>query len=81
MINFAEYKIPYIMNQKSIVISQRVIDTINSLPLEERVAISTAMLGEFVLGQTDDLGLKSHQVMIYAVIRQYFFHDSQELTL
>ncbi|MBD5245231.1 MAG: hypothetical protein HDS58_04335 [Barnesiella sp.] len=65
------------MNRKSIVISQRVINTINSLPLEDRIAISTAVLGEFVFGVKDDLGLSSHNVMLYAVIRQYIKHDSE----
>lgn len=65
------------MSQKSIVISQRVINTINSLPLESRIAISTAMLGEFILGVKDNLGLSSQNVMLYAVIKQYIEHDSK----
>ncbi|MDE6265787.1 MAG: hypothetical protein K2M07_00355 [Muribaculaceae bacterium] len=65
------------MERKSVVISQRVINTINSLPLEDRVAISTAMFGEFVLGVKEDLGLTSRNVMLYAVIRQYIRHDSE----
>ena len=64
------------MNRKSIVISQRVINTINALPVEDRIAISTAMFGEFVLGLKDDLGLSSQNIMLYAVIRQYIQHDS-----
>lgn len=65
------------MNPKSIVFSQRVINTINSLPMEDRVAISTAMFGEFVLGMKENLGLSSQHVMLYAVIRQYILRDSE----
>ncbi|MDE6061784.1 MAG: hypothetical protein K2G00_03375 [Duncaniella sp.] len=56
-----------------LVISSRVIDTINSLQPLDRTIISNALSMEFILGQT----LTPMQSIIYAVIRYYVTQDSK----
>jgi len=63
------------MNQ-SIVISQHVINTINALPQEERVAIVGALAGEMILGAKLDDELTPLQTMLYQMIRDYIRRDS-----
>lgn len=61
----------------SILISSHVIDTINSLPLEERVAVSSALVGEMILGKAPcDDSLSPIETLLYTVIRQYVRQDS-----
>lgn len=67
------------MNQ-SILITPHVLNTINSLPAEERVAIASAVAGEMILGQRlDDSDLTPLQSMIYQMIRDYIRRDSYKL--
>lgn len=61
----------------SILISSHVINTINSLPMEERVAVSSALIGELILGETPtEEHLNSVETLLYTVIRQYVRQDS-----
>lgn len=70
------------MNQ-SIVITQHVINTIKSLPMEERLAIASALAGEMILGATIDEnaenGLTPMQTVLYSMIRDYIRRDSHKL--
>lgn len=61
----------------SVVISPRVINTINSLPVADRGPISQALSMEFILGQDPVDTLTRHQSIIYAVIRFYVDHDTK----
>lgn len=63
--------------ENSIVISPRVIDTINSLPPADRIQIGNALTAEFILGNDPTGMLTPNQQIIYAVIRFYVSHDSK----
>lgn len=58
----------------SILISNHVINTINSLPQEERHAIAQALVSEMILGDVSEL--PPVQEMLYSVIRFYVRRDS-----
>jgi len=61
----------------SILISSHVINTINSLPVEERVAVSAALVGEMILGKTpSDDSFSPKESLLYSIIRQYVRQDS-----
>ncbi len=61
----------------SVIISPRVIDTINSLKPVDRAPISNALGMEFILGQNPEGTLTPMQNIIYAVIRFYVTQDSE----
>lgn len=61
----------------SVIISPRVIDTINSLQPEDRTPISNALSMEFILGQNPEAILTPMQNIIYAVIRFYVTQDTK----
>lgn len=63
------------MNQ-SIVLTPHVINTINSLPTEERVAIASAIAGEIILGGSVTNELTAQQALLYTVIKDYIRRDS-----
>ncbi|MCM1518321.1 MAG: hypothetical protein NC117_06755 [Pseudoflavonifractor sp.] len=58
----------------SIIISDHVINTINSLPAEDRSAIAQALASEMILGCAT--ALAPIQEMVYSVIRFYVKRDS-----
>lgn len=60
----------------SVIISPRVIDTINSLSSADRAPISNALSMEFILGQNPEDTLTPTQSIIYAVIRFYVTQDT-----
>ena len=61
-----------------IVITQHVINTINSLPEEERIAVAGAIISEMILGVNPERELSSLQTMLYSVIRFYVQQDSEK---
>lgn len=60
----------------SVIISPRVINTINSLPADYRREISNALSMEFILGQDPASMLTPVQYMVYAMIRFYVTQDT-----
>lgn len=62
-----------------IILSPRVINTINSLPDADRIAVANALTGEFILGTGTPADLTPLQTLAMAVIRQYVRHDSAKL--
>jgi hypothetical protein len=56
------------MNQ-AVVISTRVLATINSLPDEERSAMAAALTGEFILGMDVSKELTEMQQIVYRFSR------------
>ncbi len=62
----------------NIVLSRYVINTINSLPEEERLSIASALAGEMILGAKLTNELNPQEEMIYSVIRNFIMHDSHE---
>lgn len=63
---------------KSILITPHVINTINSLPIDERVAIASALTGELILGKNPSKELSPLQEMIYSIIRYYVKQDTMK---
>ncbi len=59
----------------SVIISQRVIDTINSLSIADRSPISNALGMEFILGQSPEDTLTTMQNIVYSIIRFYVNQD------
>ncbi|MBD5312872.1 MAG: hypothetical protein HDS06_01405 [Bacteroides sp.] len=64
-----------------LIISPRVIDTINSLQPSDRASITNALGMEFILSQNPDKMLTPMQSIIYAVVRFYVTQDSQRQTV
>ena len=61
----------------SFFISSRVIDTVNSLSDNDRLAITTALSREFILGSDPYAELSPMQGMLYAMIRHYVEQDTE----
>ena len=61
----------------SIVITPHVINTINSLPMEERLAVTAALAGEMILGGKAQKDLTPMQEMIFSLIKSYVKRDSE----
>lgn len=57
-------------------LSPRVINTINSLPDADRIAVANAVTDEFILGIGAPAHLTPLQTLAMAVIRQYVRRDS-----
>ena len=64
------------VKRESIVITPHVINTINALPEEERVAVASAFIGEMIMGVEVEDSLSPIQIMLYAVIKSYVQRDS-----
>ncbi len=62
-----------------IILSPRVINTINALPDADRIAVANALTGEFILGTGTPTDLTPLQTLAMAVIRQYVRHDSAKI--
>lgn len=60
----------------AIVITTHVINTINSLPENERSAIADALTREMILGAEKAVELTPMQTVIYAIIKQYVNRDT-----
>lgn len=54
---------------KTIVINDDVINTINSLSEEDRITISAAIAGELICGEKVEMNLTSMQRVIFSIIR------------
>lgn len=63
--------------ESSFVITPHVINTINSLPMEDRLAITAALAGEMILGADSRTTLTPVQEMIYSMIKSYVKHDTE----
>ena len=64
----------------SILITPHVINTINSLPDEERTAIANTLAAELILGEKPEDSLSPMQEMIYSIIRFYVKQDTIKYT-
>ena len=65
----------------SILITPHVINTINSLPDEERTAIANTLAAELILGEKTEDSLSPMQEMIYSIIRFYVKQDTIKYTM
>ena len=64
--------------KSNIVLSRYVINTINSLPENERLSIASALAGEMILGAKLTNDLNPQEEMLYSVIRNFIMRDSHE---
>ena len=60
----------------SLFISPRVINTINSLPAADRVAVASAIAGELILGGKAKGELTPVQNLVFEIIRSYVKRDT-----
>lgn len=65
------------MGNSCFVISSNVINTINALPVEERLAITTALAAEMILGADPHGQLTPIQEVLYTMIRRYVTQDTR----
>ena len=56
---------------RTIVITPNVINTLRSLPLEERMSVASALAGEMLLGAGRCSDLAPEEDMIYQILRFY----------
>lgn len=61
---------------RSFLISQRVIDTINSLSETYRVNVSSALIGELILGEPSRGNLTGEEALLFDIIRDMVARDS-----
>lgn len=66
---------------KSIILSERVLNTINSLPVDDKIAIASAIAGEIILGANAAGALTPLQNLVFAMIRQYVKHDTDHFAI
>lgn len=66
---------------RSIILSERVLNTINSLPADDRIAIASAVAGEIILGANASSALTPLQNLVFAMIRQYVKHDTDHFEI
>ena len=59
-----------------IVLTPHVINTINALPVDDRIAIAGALCGEMILGADASTCLTPRQNLMFAMIRRYVERDS-----
>lgn len=56
---------------RAIVITPHVLNTLRSLPLEERLSVASALAGEMILGTDTPSDLEPMESMIYSIIKFY----------
>lgn len=59
--------------------SRRVIDTVSSLPVEDRLAVSNALSLEYILGMDPTDTLTPMQNILYNMIRFYVRQDASRM--
>ena len=88
MCNYVEYCLFYLcivtkthrfMN-RSVYFSTRVLDTINSLPSDERSTMAAALTSEFILGEDVAGSLTGVQKMVYCILRHYVRQDMRRMS-
>lgn len=63
----------------SVIFSERVLNTINSLPEEEKLAVVSAVSCEFILGVPMEKGLTPVQQLLFTVIKNYILRDNGKM--
>lgn len=66
------------MNQ-SVYFSTRVLDTINSLPMDDRSTMAAALTSEFILGIDVADSLNGIQKMVYSILCHYVRQDMRRI--
>lgn len=64
-------------SDKSIIISPRVINTINALPEQDREPVAIALAEEWILRSRRSDVLTPLQEMVYMMIRSYIIRDNR----
>ncbi len=63
----------------AIYLSPRVINTLNALPENDRIAVASAITGELILGDRATDHLTPMQTLAYAIIRRYVVSDTHRV--
>jgi len=63
----------------AIYISPRVINTINALPENDRIAVASAITGELILGAQASDHLTPLQTLAFSIIRSYVKNDTHRI--
>ncbi|MCM1452222.1 MAG: hypothetical protein NC102_08180 [Clostridium sp.] len=63
----------------AIYLSPRVLNTINALPENDRIAVASAIAGELILGDDDNSHLTPMQTLAFTIIRSYVKSDTSKL--
>lgn len=63
----------------AIYLSPRVINTINALPENDRIAVASAIAGELILGDRASGHLTPMQTLAFTIIRSYVMSDTNRL--
>ena len=66
----SDLKIDKTMN-KSVVFTPAVLNTLRSLPYEQRLEIASALTGELLLGAGESTDMQPEPSMIYSILRFY----------
>ncbi|GEM_PF-774212 len=61
-----------------VILSSRVIDTINSLPETERIAVASAISAQLILGADASSALSPIENMLFSMICSYVRHDTAQ---
>ena len=61
-----------------VILSSRVIDTINSLPEAERIAVASAISAQLILGADASSALSPIENMLFSMICSYVRHDTAQ---
>lgn len=56
---------------KSIVFTPNVLNTLRSLPIEERMSVACALTGELLLGAGVSSNLSPEEDLVYQILRNY----------
>lgn len=65
------------MNRTAIVITQNVLNTLRSLPYEDRLNVASALAGEMLLGAGRATDLEPQQALVYDILRNYVQQASE----
>ncbi len=60
----------------AIYLSPRVINTLNALPEDDRIAVASAITGELILGARATDHLTPMQTLAFTIIRSYVVNDT-----
>lgn len=74
--NFVENLLLNRIMDQSLILSSRVIKSLRTLPVEDRNAITTAIISEFIGKENPEGCLTPFQSMLYSMIRWYVEHDN-----
>ena len=64
-------------NNRTIVFTPNVINTLRSLPVEERLSVTSALAGELLLGAGESTDLSPDENLVYQILRGFVERASE----